>query len=182
MLSPQLFLNYRHIIEYLPYVKNATPPQRFRLAHLWNATLHLRWGPFCRLQNAAKNFGFLFEDPFVLQFQNMAYSLDEPLDHLKHLIRESYRQHHLSQASKRRKDCQGKTMNIDVHITRSLYLSRTNPLHQSILRNILTGSIDHAHRLFKSKLTADPFCPFCHSRRNSQTYILGLSPMAPHPP
>ncbi len=140
LLSPQLFLLYRHIIEYLLYVKKATPPQRYHFAHLWHATLHLHWGPFCRLRNAAKHFGFLFEDPFVLQLHDMACSVDEPLDYLKHLIRDSYRQHYLSQASKRRKDCQGKMMNIDVPITRSLYLSRTNPLHQSILRNVLTGS------------------------------------------
>ena len=152
-------------------LRKLLPPQRYHLAHLWHATLHLRWGPCCRLRNAAKHFGFLFEDPFVLQLHDMAYSVDEPLDYLKHLIRDSYRQHYLSQASKWRKDCQGKMMNIDVPITRSLYLSRTNPLHQSILRSVLTGSIDHAQRLLKSKkskLTTDPFCPLLsHSRGNS---------------
>ena len=58
--------------------------------------------------------GFIFKDPFVLLIQRTAYSVDESLDHLKHLLRDSYRQHLLSHAAVRCQDCQGKTQ--DIHI------------------------------------------------------------------
>ncbi len=171
LLSPQLFLNYRHIIEYLLYVKKATVPHRHYLSQLWHSTYHLRWGPFYRLRKAAKQFGFIFEDPFVLQLHDMAYSVDEPLDSLKHLIKDSYRRHYLFCASKRRKACQGQTMPIDVSLTRFFFLSQSNPLHQSILRYVLTGSLDHAQRLFKSNLTTDPLCPYCHASEETAKHI-----------
>ena len=162
LLSPQLFLNYRHIIEYLLYVRQATPSHRHHLSTLWTETLHIRWGPFFRLRKAAKSFSFTFEDPFVLLVCNEAHSVDEPLDSLKHLIRDSYRQALLSQAAKRRQDCQGKTHTIHVELTRSFYFSLTQPLHQSLLRQILTGAIDHHSRVFKSNLASSPLCPFCN--------------------
>ncbi len=86
-------------------------------------------GPFFRLRHAAKSFAFTFEDPFVLLIHDTAYSVDEPLDYLKHLIRDSYRQTLLSQAAQRRQDYQGKTQHVHVELTRSVYFSLTQPLH-----------------------------------------------------
>ena len=171
LLTPQLFLNYRHIIEYLLYIKQSTTLHRHRLSQLWHSTYRLQWGPFYRLRKAAKQFGFLFEDPFVLHTSEVAYSVDEPLHFFKHLIRNSYRQHYLHSASKRRKDCQGLISSIDISLTRSFYLSQNNPLHQSILRHILTGSLDHTHRLFKSNLATDPLCPYCNENEETAKHI-----------
>ncbi len=123
------------------------------------------------MRNAAKSFAFTFEDPFILSIHNTAYSVDEPLDYLKHLVRDSYRQHLLSQAARRRHDCQGKTKPVHVELTRSLYLSPTQPLHQTLLRQILTGSVDHTSRLFKSNLTNSPFYPFCNSIDETAKHI-----------
>ncbi len=164
LLHLNSFLNYRHIIEYLLYVRQAiNPSHRGHLSSLWNDTLRIKWGPFYRLRNAAKNFAFTFEDPFVLLIHNTAYSVDEPLDYLNHRVRDSYRQHLLSQAALRRHGCQGKTKHVHIQLTRSLYLTQTQPLHQTLLRQILTGSVDHTSRLFKSNLTSSPLCPFCNS-------------------
>ena len=82
LLSPQLFLNYRHFIEYLLYVRQANPSHRSHLSSLWNTTLRIKWGPFFRLRNAAKNFSLTFEDPFILLIHNIAHSVDEPMDKL----------------------------------------------------------------------------------------------------
>ena len=116
------------------------------------------------MRNAAKSFAIAVEDPFILIIQDVASSVDEPLDHLKHLIRNSYRQHLLNQASLHRYDCQGKAKPIDIPLTRSFYFSQTQPLKQTLLRQILTGSVDQAQRLYKSKLVDsplfDPFVPF----------------------
>ncbi len=161
LLSPQLFLNYRHIIEYLLYVRQAAPSHRQRLSNLWIETVHIKWGPLFRLRKAARSFSFTFEDPFVLLLHDEAHSVDEPLDSLKHLIRNSYRQALLLQAPKRRQDCQGSTHPIHIELTRAYYFSLTQPLHQTLLRQILTGAIDHHSRLFKSNLTNSPLCPFC---------------------
>ena len=160
LLSPQLFLNYRHIIEYLLYVRQTAPSHRHHLSNLWIETLHIKWGPLFRLRKAAQSFSFTFEDPFVLLVYDEAHSVDEPLDSLKHLIRDSYRQALLSQAAKRRQDCHGKTHPIHIELTRTYYFSLTQPLHQSLLRQILTGAIDHHSRLFKSNC---PLCPFCNT-------------------
>ena len=46
LLSPKLFLNYRHIIEYLLYVRQTGPSHRGRLSALWINTLRIKWGPF----------------------------------------------------------------------------------------------------------------------------------------
>ena len=48
LLSPQLFLNYRHIIEYLLYVRQASLSHRQHLSDLWLRTIHVKWGPFFR--------------------------------------------------------------------------------------------------------------------------------------
>ena len=79
LLSPQLFLNYRHIIEYLLYVRQAAPSHRQHLSHLWVETFRVKWGPFFRLRKAARSFAFSFEDPFILLLQDEAHSVDEPL-------------------------------------------------------------------------------------------------------
>jgi len=92
LLSPHLFLNYRHVIEYLLYVRQTDAQQRTHLSQLWYDTLHLKWGPFFRLRSATKHLGFMFEDPFVLVIQNSAYSVDDDFCVLKHTIRDSYRQ------------------------------------------------------------------------------------------
>ena len=162
LLSPHLFLNYRHLIEYILYVKHIDSISRNSLTILWRDTFRINWGPFFRLRNAAKSFDITIEDPFIFIIQDVAYSIDEPLDQLKHLIRASYRQHLLKQASHRRQECHGISHPIDISLTRSLYLSQTKPLLQTLLRQILTGSVDHAQRLFKSNLVPSPLCPFCN--------------------
>ena len=94
LLSPHLFLNYRHVIEYLLYVRHTDARQRTHLSQLWYDTLHLKWGPFFRLRSATKHLVF-FEDPFVLIIQNAAYSVDDDFCVLKHTIRDSYRNYHM---------------------------------------------------------------------------------------
>ena len=135
LLSPHLFLNYRHIIEYLLCVRQTNTQQRTRLSQLWYDTLHLKWGPFFRLRSATKHLGFVFEDPCVFVVQDNAYSVDDDLHVLKHTIRDSYRQFYLAKASRQRQP-------IDVTTTRACYLSLKNPIHQSIMRHVLTGSLD----------------------------------------
>ena len=114
------------------------------------------------MRNAAKSFNIIIEDPFVFVIHNTAYSVDEPLNQLKHLNRSSYRQHFLEQASQRRQDCRGVSHQIDIPLTRSLYFNQTKPLTQTLLRQILTGSVDHAQRLHKSNLLPSPLCPYCN--------------------
>ena len=78
------------------------------------------------------------------------------------MIRDSCRQALLLQASKRRQDCQGSTHPIHIELTRTYYFSLTQPLHQALLRQILTGAIDRHSRLFKSNLANSQLCPFCN--------------------
>ncbi len=175
LLSPHLFLNYRHLIEYILYVKRIDSSSRSSLTDLWRDTLRVKWGPFFRLRNAAKSFDITIEDPFILIIQNVAYSVDDPLDQLKHLIRTSYRQHLLKQASHRRHDCHGVSHLIDISLTRSLYFSQNKPLLQTLLRQILTGSVDHAQRLCKSNLLSSPLCPYCNLTDETSKHIfLGM--------
>ena len=171
LLSPHLFLSYRHLIEYILYVKHTDSVSRDSMATLWHHTYRIKWGPFYRLRNAAKSFNIEIEDPFVFVNEQTAYSVDEPLDQLKHLIRASYRQHLLRQASLRRFDCQGLTHLIDIPLTRSLYFSQSQPLKQTLLRQILTGSVDHTQRLFKSNLVPSPLCPFCELAEETSKHI-----------
>ena len=86
LLSPNLFLNYRHLIEYILYVKHTDSISRNSLTILWHDAVRFKWGPFFRLRNAAKSFDITIEDPFIFIIQDVAYSIDEPLDQLKHLI------------------------------------------------------------------------------------------------
>ena len=171
LLSPHLFLNYRHVNEYLLYIKHCDAQQRTHLSGLWRNTLGLKWGPFFRLRSAAKHLGFYFEDPFVFVVNNVAYSVDDDLPSIKHNIRDSYRQFYLAKASQRRQDCLGQTNLIDVANTRAYYLSLNNPLHQTLLRYVLTGSIDHASRLYKSKLLPSPICPHCNDCEETAKHI-----------
>ena len=171
LLSPHLFLNYRHLIEYILYVRHADSTSRDLLADLWQNSLRVKWGPFFRLRNAAKSFDILIEDPFVFVIHSVAYSVDYPLHQLKHLIRSSYRQYLLKQASQRRQDCSGVTHMIDISHTRSLYLSQNKPLFQTLLRQILTGSVDHSQRLYKSNLLPSPTCPYCHLEDETSKHI-----------
>ena len=87
------------------------------------------------------------------------------------MIRDSYRQSLLLQASKRRQDCQGKTHSIRVELTRDYYFSLRQPLHQTLLRQILSGAIDHRSRLFKSNLTDNPLCLFCNNIAETAKHI-----------
>ena len=68
LLSPQLFLNYRHVIEYLLYVQHSDTQRRTHLSQLWHDTLHLKWGPFFRLRSAAKHLGFTLRTLLFLLF------------------------------------------------------------------------------------------------------------------
>ena len=68
----------------------------------------------------------------------------------------------LAKASQRRQDCSGQKQPVDVVNTRAFYLSLHNPIHQSIMRHILTGSLDHTYRLYKFNLVASPVCPHCN--------------------
>lgn len=171
LLSPHLFLNYRHVVEYLRFVRCTTTLQRERLAQLWQSTFTVKWGPFFRLRSAARHLGFSFEDPFLFVSQGTAYSVDDPFPLLKHSIRNSYRQFYLSKASERRDDCHGLARPVDVDLTRGLYLRTSNPLHQAILRHVLTGSLDHAYRLYKSNLVSTPICPFCSLHDETAEHI-----------
>ena len=87
------------------------------------------------------------------------------------MVRDSYRQFYWAKAAKRRIDCYGLSRPVDVNLTRNLYLHTNNPLHQSILRHVLTGSLDHAHRLYKSNLTDTPLCPFCSASDETAEHI-----------
>ena len=55
---PTFFFNYRHVIEYLLYIKHCDTQRRTHLSRLWHDTLGLKWGPFFRLRSAAKHLGF----------------------------------------------------------------------------------------------------------------------------
>ncbi len=93
--------------------------------------------------------------------QNQACPVDTPLPQLKRLIRDSYRQRLLSNASKRRQDCSGLRGPVDVQLTRSFFLPQRHPLQRQVLRHVLTGSVDNTFRLFRSGLVNFPLCPFC---------------------
>lgn len=163
--------DYRHVIEYLLYVQHSGAQRRTHLSQLWHDTLHLKWGPFFRLRSAAKHLGFYFEDPSVFIVHEVAYSVDEDIFSIKHTICDSYRQFYLAKASQRRQDCLGQTNLIDVVSTRAHYLSLNNPLHQTLMHYVLTGSLDHASRLHKSKLTSSPICPYCSTCNETAEHI-----------
>lgn len=79
LLSPSLFLDYRHLVEYILFVQSLPSNRRDSFLHLWNDTRSYRWGPFYRLAKAAKALGVQVEDPFVLVFHDTAYSIMNPL-------------------------------------------------------------------------------------------------------
>ena len=130
LLSPHLFLNYRHLIEYILYVKHTDSISRNSLTSLWHDTFRIKWGPFFRLRNAAKSFDITIEDPLIFIIQDVAYSIDEPLDQLKHLIRASYRQHLLKQASHRRQDCHGVSHQLIFHSPVPFIFHKLNPFYK----------------------------------------------------
>ena len=171
LLSPHLFLNYHHVIKYLLYVQYNDTQRRTHLSRLWHDTLHLKWGLFFRLRSAAKHLGFYFEDPFVFVIHDVAYSIDNNLFSIKYIIRNSYQQFYLAKTSQRRQDCLGQTNLIDLINIRAYYFSLNNPLNQTLLRYLLIGSIDHASRLYKSKLVSSPICPYCNIYDEINEYI-----------
>ena len=63
-------------------------------------------------------------------------------------------------ASRRRKDCTGLLGLVGIASTRARFFALHNPLHKQYLRYVLTGSIDHASRLYKANLVSFPICPF----------------------
>lgn len=156
LLTPDLFLDYRHIIEYVLFVQSLSPIKRGSLYQLWVTTQAYRWGPFYRLTRAAKFLGVQVEDPFILICNDVAFSVDEPLAQLKHYVRNSYRQLLLKRASSRRSDCSGPDYDIDVLRSRNLFFSLGQPLHRQIVRYFLTGAVDHSSRLYKSRLVDTP--------------------------
>ena len=108
--------------------------------------------------------------------QNEAYSVDDDFHVLKHTIRNLYRQFYLAKASQRRQDCSGQKQPIDVTTTRAFYLSLKHPIHQYIMRYILTGSLDHTHRLYKSNLVTSPVCPHCNVCDETAEHIFWYCP------
>ena len=171
LLSPDLFLNYRHIIEYVLYVQSLSSVQRDSLSRLWLLTKSYKWGPFFRLIRASKYMGLRIEDPFLFLLNGMAVSVDEPIAQIKHSIRDSYRQFLLQRAVARRDDCSGPTHDIDIQHSRAFFFSLKQPLHKHVVRYYLTGAIDHASRLFKSNLTTSPVCPFCSGANETAKHI-----------
>ena len=131
----------------------------------------LKWGLFFRSRSATNHLGFVFEDPFVLVIQNAAYSVDDDFCVLKHTIRDWYKQFYLAKAAQRRQDRSGQKQPIDVVNTRAFYLSLQNPIHQSIMRHIRTGSVDHTYRLYKSNLVSSPVCPHCNVCEETAEHI-----------
>jgi len=115
--------------------------------------------------------GLQVEDPFLLLLNGEAMSIDEPIAHIKHSIRESYRQLLLQRAVKRREDCSGPTHAVDIQHSRAFFFSLRQPLHKHIVRYYLTGAVDHALRLFKSNLTNSPVCPFCFGADETAKHI-----------
>ena len=118
-----------------------------------------------------QKFRFYCGKSLWIDIHHVAYSIDSPLQQLKHLIRSLYRQNFLKQASQRRQDCGNVTHMIDISNTRAFYFSQTKPLLQTLLRQILTGAIDHAQRLFKSRLLTSPLCPYCNVKDETAKHI-----------
>lgn len=147
MLSPSLFLDYRHLVEYILYVQSVPTSQRHKLVSLWNPARHFKWGPFYRLQRASRALGVQVEDLFLLVFDRDAISTDEPLLVLKHLIRNSYRHLFLQRSMQRRLDCSGPAYPVDVELPSKLFLSTHQPLLRQIIRYFLAGALDRAQRL-----------------------------------
>lgn len=50
LLSPDLFLNYCHLVEYILFIQNATSSQRARFLDLWDRTKNRKWGLYYRLK------------------------------------------------------------------------------------------------------------------------------------
>ena len=120
LLSPSLFLDYRHLVDYILYAQSIPFTRRDTFVSPWHRTRHYRWGPFWRLVTASKSLGMHVEDRFVFVFQSDSVSVDEPLPVLTHLIRDSYRQLLLPPRSmKRRIDCSGPISQVSQYSTYS---------------------------------------------------------------
>ena len=118
LLSPDLFLNYRHVIEYLLYVGRTTPNQRVHLSQLWNDTVCVRWGPLWRLRSAAKHLGLdLLRILLCFLFTTMHIRWMKIFTLLNILSEIHTDKVCLAKASQRRQDCQGQTALIDVSLT-----------------------------------------------------------------
>ena len=83
----------------------------------------------------------------------------------------THRQFYFAKNSQRRQNCSLQTHPIDVDLTRTFYLPLHNPIHQSFLRYVLTGSLDHSHRLCKSNLISSPICPHCNTHDETAEHI-----------
>lgn len=82
LLSLGLFLDYRHLVEYILYAQSTPPTRRDNFVSLWNRTRHYRWGPFRRPLNASKSLGpwaFMLKTRLFSFFPHTAISIDEPL-------------------------------------------------------------------------------------------------------
>ena len=171
-VTPPLSLNYRHVIEYLLYIKHCNIQHRTHLSRLWHDTFNLKWGPFFRLRSSAKHLGFCFEDPFVFIVNDVAYSVDGDLPTIKHIIRNSY-QAILSCESF---PCVDRIVwDVLIWLTlliHALIISLCVILYTKLLfRYILTGSVDHASRLYKSKLLSSPLCMYCNNCEETAKHI-----------
>lgn len=121
--------------------------------------------------------GFILKTLSFLLVNDVTHSLNNNLSSIKNIVRDSYRQFYLAKASQRRQDYLGRTNLIDVANTRAYYLSLNNPLHQSLLRYVLIGSIDHASRFYKSKLLSSPICRIVMLMKKQLSIFFGIVPV-----
>ncbi len=106
LLSPDLFLKYRRVVESIRYNQNIMDVQRHEISLLWDNARTIRWGPL-----------------HIPLFSLLLTKFIPRIPLFKHLIRNSYRRLLLKNASKRRKECTGLARNIDIAVTRSFYFA-----------------------------------------------------------
>ena len=82
MFFSHFFLNYRHFIEYIFYVKRIDSNNRNFLIDLWYDVFRVKWGLFFRLRNVAKCFDIVIENPLFLLFRMLFTLLITPLINL----------------------------------------------------------------------------------------------------
>ena len=59
LLSPDLFLNYGHVVEYIRFIQDTTNTQREALVTLWDQNQDIKWGPYYILVRPSNKLGIL---------------------------------------------------------------------------------------------------------------------------